>query len=160
MYFTLFVTTLVTNRDKDKKMARIAGVDLPTNKKVLYALPYIFGVGQTLSKKILLETKIDLEKRVKDLTEPEISKIQKVIDSIQVEGDLRRAVQQNIRRLEEIGTYRGLRHRKNLPARGQRTRSNARTKRGKRMTVGAIKKEVALKMEAAAKKDAAAGQTK
>lgn len=135
-------------------MARIAGVDLPINKKVLYALPYIFGVGQTLSRKILVETKIDLEKRVKDLTEPELSKIQKVVDEIQVEGDLRRAIQQNIRRLEEIGTYRGLRHRKNLPARGQRTRSNARTKRGKRLTVGAIKKEVAQKMEAAAKKDA------
>ena len=140
-------------------MARIAGVDLPTNKKVLYALPYIYGVGLTLSKKILLETKIDLDKRVKDLTEPEILKIQKMVDEIQVEGDLRRVVQQNIRRLEEIGTYRGLRHRKNLPARGQRTRSNARTKRGKRLTVGAIKKEVAIKMETAAKKDAAAGQT-
>ena len=140
-------------------MARIAGVDLPTNKKVLYALPYIYGVGLTLSKKILLETKIDLDKRVKDLTEPEILKIQKMVDEIQVEGDLRRVVQQNIRRLEEIGTYRGLRHRKNLPARGQRTRSNARTKRGKRLTVGAIKKEVEIKMETAAKKDAAAGQT-
>src|SRR3989344_1517090 len=137
-------------------MARIAGVDLPTNKKVLYALPYIYGVGLTLSKKILLETKIDLDKRVKDLTEPEILKIQKMVDEIQVEGDLRRVVQQNIRRLEEIGTYRGLRHRKNLPARGQRTRSNARTKRGKRLTVGAIKKEVAIKMETAAKKDQAA----
>jgi small subunit ribosomal protein S13 len=153
------VTTLDISRGRDN-MARIAGVDLPTNKKVLYALPYIYGVGQTLSKKILTETKVDPDKRVKDLTEPEVSKIQKMVDSIQVEGDLRRAVQQNIRRLEEIGTYRGLRHRKNLPARGQRTRSNARTKRGKRMTVGAIKKEVALKMEAAAKKDAAAGQTK
>lgn len=139
-------------------MARVAGVDLPTNKKILYALPYIYGVGQTLSKKILLEAKIDLDKRVKELTEPEILKIQKVVDEIQVEGDLRRAVQQNIRRLEEIGTYRGLRHRKNLPARGQRTRSNARTKRGKRLTVGAIKKEVAIKMEAAAKKDAAASK--
>ena len=139
-------------------MARIAGVDLPTNKKILYALPYIYGVGQTLSKKILLETKVDLDKRVKDMTEPEILKIQKVVDEIQVEGDLRRVVAQNIRRLEEIGTYRGLRHRKNLPSRGQRTRSNARTKRGKRLTVGAIKKEVAQKMEVAAKKDAAASK--
>ncbi len=141
-------------------MARIAGVELPTNKKVLYALPYIFGLGQTLSRKILVETKIDLDKRVRDLTEPELSKIQKIVDEIQVEGDLRRAIQQNIRRLEEIGTYRGLRHRKNLPARGQRTRSNARTKRGKRLTVGAIKKEVAQKMEAAAKKDASAAGAK
>lgn len=138
-------------------MARISGVDLPNNKKVLYALPYIFGVGRTLSEKILVETKVNPDKRVKDLEEAEISKIQKAVDEIIVEGDLRRNIQQNIRRLEEIGTYRGLRHRKNLPARGQRTRSNSRTKRGKRMTVGAIKKEVALKMEAAAKKDAASG---
>ncbi len=137
-------------------MARIAGVDLPTNKKVLFALPYIFGVGKAVSGKILSETKVDPDKRVKDLTEAEISKIQKAVDEVMVEGDLRRNIQQNIRRLEEIGTYRGLRHRKNLPARGQRTRSNARTRRGKRVTVGAIKKEVALKMEAAAKKDAAA----
>lgn len=135
-------------------MARISGVDLPTNKKVLFALPYVFGIGRTLSTKILTETKVDPDKRVKDLSEPEISKIQKVVDTIIVEGDLRRNIQQNIRRLEEIGTYRGLRHRKNLPVRGQRTKSNSRTKRGKRMTVGAIKKEVAMKMEAAAKKDA------
>ncbi len=136
-------------------MARISGIDLPANKKILFALPYIYGVGPTLSKKILAQVSVDPDKRVKDLNETEISKLQKNIDEIIVEGDLRRAVAQNIRRLEEIGTYRGLRHRKNLPARGQRTKSNARTKRGKRVTVGAIKKEVALKMEAAAKKDAA-----
>lgn len=136
-------------------MARISGIELPTNKKILFALPYIYGVGRSLSEKILKEVKVDPDKRVKNLDEAEILKIQKKVDEIIVEGDLRRSLQQNIRRLEEIGTYRGLRHRKNLPARGQRTRSNARTKRGKRMTVGAIKKEVALKMEAAAKKDAA-----
>ncbi len=141
-------------------MARISGVDLPVNKKVLFALPYIYGIGRTLSENILKETKVDPDKRVKDLEEAEISRIQKKVDEIIVEGDLRRNLQQNIRRLEEIGTYRGLRHRKNLPARGQRTRSNARTKRGKRMTVGAIKKEVALKMETAAKKDAGAATTK
>ncbi len=141
-------------------MARISGIDLPVNKKILYALPYIYGVGLTLSKKILDEVKVDPDKRVKDLEEVEISKLQKTVDGIMVEGDLRRNLQQNIRRLEEIGTYRGLRHRKNLPTRGQRTKSNARTRRGKRVTVGAIKKEVALKMEAAAKKDAASGQTK
>lgn len=135
-------------------MARISGVDLPTNKKILFALPYIFGVGPSLSKKILEETKVDPDKRVKNLEEAEVSKIQKKVDGIIVEGDLRRNIQQNIRRLEEIGTYRGMRHRKNLPARGQRTRSNARTKRGKRLTVGAIKKEVAQKMDTAAKKDA------
>ncbi len=138
-------------------MARISGIDLPQNKKVLFALPYVYGLGRTLSAKVLDDTKVDPDKRVKDLTEVEVSKIQKAVDEIVVEGDLRRVVQQNIRRLEEIGTYRGLRHRKNLPARGQRTRSNARTKRGKRLTVGAIKKEVAMKMEAAAAKDAAAG---
>ncbi len=137
-------------------MARIAGIDLPDNKKVLFALPYVYGLGKTLSAKILEETKVDPDKRVKDLNEADISKIQKALDSVIIEGDLRRVVQQNIRRLEEIGTYRGLRHRRNLPARGQRTRSNARTKRGKRLTVGAIKKEVALKLEAAAAKDAAA----
>lgn len=136
-------------------MARISGVDLPLNKKVLFALPYIFGVGATLSKKILEETKVSPDKRVKDLDESEVSKIQKKVDEIIVEGDLRRNISQNIRRLEEIGTYRGVRHRRNLPAHGQRTRSNARTKRGKRVTIGAIKKEVAVKMEAAAKKDAA-----
>jgi small subunit ribosomal protein S13 len=136
-------------------MARIAGVDLPLNKKILFALPYIYGIGPSLSKKILAEINLDPDKRVKNLSESEVAKLQKAVESIQVEGDLRRIVQQNIRRLEEIGTYRGLRHRKNLPVRGQRTRSNARTKRGKRVTVGAIKKEVALKMEAAAKKDAA-----
>lgn len=141
-------------------MARISGVDLPLNKKILFALPYIFGVGATLSKKILVDTKVDPDKRVKDLEESEVSKIQKEVDQIIVEGDLRRNLQQNIRRLEEIGTYRGLRHRRNLPVRGQRTRSNARTKRGKRITIGAIKKEVAVKMEAAAKKDAASGGSK
>lgn len=136
-------------------MARLSGIDLPTNKKVLFALPYLYGIGKSLSGKILNETKVDPDKRVKDLNEAELSKLQKALDNVIVEGDLRRIIQQNIRRLEEIGTYRGLRHRKNLPARGQRTRSNARTKRGKRMTVGAIKKEVAQKMEAAAQKDSA-----
>lgn len=137
-------------------MARISGIDLPNNKKVLFALPYLYGVGPSLAKRLLREAKVDPDKRVKDLAEVEISKIQKAVDTVPVEGDLRRSIQQNIRRLEDIGSYRGLRHRKNLPVRGQRTRSNARTKRGKRMTVGAIKKEVALKMEAAAKKDATA----
>src|SRR3989344_7187056 len=112
-------------------MARISGIELPANKKILFALPYLYGIGRTLSGKILSETKVDPDKRVKELSEAEISKIQKAADDIIIEGDLRRVVQQNIRRLEEIGTYRGLRHRKNLPARGQRTRSNARTNRGK-----------------------------
>ncbi|HEY4694691.1 MAG TPA: 30S ribosomal protein S13 [Candidatus Nanoarchaeia archaeon] len=137
-------------------MARISGIELPSNKKILFALPYVYGIGPTLAKKILDEVKVDSDKRVKDLSDSEISKLQKGVDSIVVEGDLRRIVQQNIRRLEEIGTYRGLRHRKNLPSRGQRTRSNARTLRGKRLTVGAIKKEIAAKLETAVAKDAAA----
>ena len=95
-----------------------------------------------MAEKILAATKISVEKRVKDLSEEEISKLQKEVEKYTVEGDLRRLIAQNIRRLEEIGAYRGIRHRKGLPARGQRTRSNARTKRGKRQTVGAIRKEL------------------
>jgi len=128
-------------------MARIAGVDLPENKKILFSLPYIFGVGSTLAQKIVQEAKVDPDKRVKDLSEVEVSRLQKAVEAYPVEGDLRRVVQQNVRRLEDIGTYRGLRHRKGLPVRGQRTRSNSRTKRGKRVTIGAMKKEVLLKME-------------
>ncbi len=128
-------------------MARIAGVELPENKKIVFALPYIYGVGFSLSKKIVKEAKVDQERRVKELTEEEVARVQKAVDKYPIEGDLRRQVQQNIRRLEEIGTYRGVRHKKNLPVRGQRTRSNARTKRGKRVTIGAMKKEVMQKTE-------------
>jgi small subunit ribosomal protein S13 len=128
-------------------MARIAGVELPENKKILFALPYIYGLGRSTSKKILLDAKIVEDKRVKDLGEEEILRIQKLVDNYVIEGDLRRRLQQNVRRLEEIGTYRGVRHKKNLPARGQRTRSNARTKRGKRSTIGAMKKDVMQKMQ-------------
>jgi small subunit ribosomal protein S13 len=136
-------------------MARIAGIELPTNKKVIFSLPYLYGIGPSLAKKIAETAKIDPDKRVKDLSEEELTRIQKAVDAFPVEGDLRRIVQQNIRRLEEIGTYRGLRHRKGLPARGQRTKSNSRTKRGKRVTIGAMKKEVITKMEqdAAKKKE-------
>lgn len=133
-------------------MARIAGIELPQNKKIVFALPYIYGVGLGLAKEAVKTAKVDPDKRVKDLTEEELSRIQKAVETVPVEGDLRRIVQQNIRRLEEIGTYRGLRHRKGLPARGQRTRSNARTKRGKRITIGAMKKEVITKMEQEAAK--------
>ena len=122
-------------------MARIAGVELPENKKIEYALPYIYGIGMSAAKKIVKEAKVNVGARVKDLTEEEISRIQKLVDKYTIEGDLRRQIQQNIRRLEEIGTYRGTRHKKGLPARGQRTRSNARTKRGKRVTIGAMKKD-------------------
>ncbi|HEY74757.1 MAG TPA: 30S ribosomal protein S13 [Thermoflexia bacterium] len=117
-------------------MARIAGVDLPRNKRVEIGLTYIYGIGRTRSNEILRKAGVDPNKRVKDLTETEISRIREIIDrEYTVEGDLRREVQMNIKRLIEIGCYRGLRHRMNLPVRGQRTRTNARTKRGPRKTV-------------------------
>jgi small subunit ribosomal protein S13 len=126
-------------------MARIAGVDLPENKRLDIGLTYIFGIGRSNVKQIIEITKLDSAKRVKDLAEEEINKLQKSIEQLKIEGDLRQEIEQNIKRLEEIGSYRGLRHRKGLPARGQRTRSNARTKRGKRKTVGTIRKEAVAK---------------
>lgn len=116
-------------------MARIAGVDLPRNKRVEIGLTYIYGIGRSTSQEILAQTGIDPDTRVKDLGEDEISRLREAIASYKVEGDLRREVSQNIKRLMEIGCYRGLRHRQNLPVRGQRTRTNARTKRGPRKTV-------------------------
>ncbi len=117
-------------------MARIAGVDLPRNKRVEIALTYIYGIGRTTSQKILAQAGIDPGTKVKDLAEAEIARLQEIISrNYRVEGDLRREVQMNIKRLIEIGCYRGLRHRMNLPVRGQRTRTNARTKRGPRKTV-------------------------
>ena len=125
-------------------MARIAGVDLPENKRVDIGLTYIFGIGRSNVQKIIMEAKVAVEKRIKDLTEDEIGRIQKAVDEFKVEGDLRQEIEKNIQRLEEIGSFRGSRHRKGLPARGQRTRSNARTKRGKRKTVGTVRKEVVV----------------
>lgn len=123
-------------------MARIAGVDLPSNKKIEIALTYIYGIGRTTSKKILEATGVDPNKRVKDLTEEEISKLREEIENnYKVEGDLRQEVAANIRRLIEIGCYRGIRHKRGLPVRGQRTRCNARTRKGPRKTVGAKRKE-------------------
>ncbi len=117
-------------------MARIAGVDLPRNKRVEIGLTYIYGIGRYSSNEILRKAGIDPDKRVKDLTESEVAALREIIDrDYVVEGDLRREVQMNIKRLIEIGSYRGLRHRRNLPVRGQRTRTNARTKRGPRKTV-------------------------
>jgi len=117
-------------------MARIAGIDLPRNKRVEIGLTYIYGIGRSTSGDILEKTGVSPDTRVKDLTESEIAALREVIDrEYQVEGDLRREVQQNIRRLVDIGCYRGLRHRRNLPVRGQRTRTNARTKRGSKKTV-------------------------
>ncbi|WP_303674937.1 30S ribosomal protein S13 [Vampirovibrio chlorellavorus] len=114
-------------------MARIVGVDLPRNKKMLYALPYIYGIGLSLARKILQITKIDPDKRTDDLTESEINALRDEIEkNYQVEGDLRRSESLNIKRLIEINCYRGQRHKRGLPTRGQRTKTNARTRRGKR----------------------------
>jgi len=118
-------------------VARIAGIDLPREKRVEFALPYIYGIGVTLSRKILTEARVSFDTRVKDLTEDEISRIATIIASqYKVEGDLRREIGQNLKRLMDIGSYRGTRHRKGLPVRGQRTKTNARTRKGKRRTVG------------------------
>jgi small subunit ribosomal protein S13 len=122
-------------------MARISGVDIPRDKRTVISLTYIFGIGKTTSEKILESTNIDPSKRVKDLDEAELARLREFIDrNYIVEGDLRREVNMNIKRLIEIGSYRGMRHRRNLPARGQRTRTNARTRRGVRRTVAGKKK--------------------
>ena len=126
-------------------MARIAGVDIPREKRVVIALTYIYGIGRVTSEQILEATQTDLATRVKDLDETQVARLREYIDrNCVVEGDLRREVNMNIKRLIEIGCYRGLRHRRNLPVRGQRTRTNARTRRGVRRTV-AGKKRVARK---------------
>ena len=116
-------------------MARIEGVDLPRNKRIEVGLTYIYGVGRTHSRRILEATGIDLDTRVRDLTEAEITALREAINQYSVEGELRREVQMNIKRLQEIGCYRGLRYRRNLPVHGQRTRTNARTRRGPAKTV-------------------------
>jgi small subunit ribosomal protein S13 len=122
-------------------LARIAGVDLPKNKRVLYGLQYILGIGPYSSADILGKAKIDPTKKVADLTEEDVAQIRAVITAeYKVEGALRSEVQQNIKRLMDIGSYRGIRHRKGLPARGQRTRTNSRTRKGKRKTVAGKKK--------------------
>lgn len=122
-------------------MARIAGVDIPNDKRVVISLTYIYGIGLTTSKKVLEEAGISEDVRVKDLSEEQLNAIRKTIDAIKVEGDLRREVQLNIKRLMEIGCYRGMRHRKGLPVRGQRTKTNARTRKGKAKTVANKKKQ-------------------
>ncbi|MBI5026270.1 MAG: 30S ribosomal protein S13 [Nitrospirae bacterium] len=124
-------------------MARIVGVDLPRNERVEIGLTRIYGIGRSSSQKILKDTGVNPDKRVKDLTDDEVVKIRGVIDrEYRVEGDLKREVSMNIKRLMDIGCYRGLRHKARLPVRGQRTRTNARTRKGSRRTVGAKKKEV------------------
>lgn len=127
-------------------MTRILGVDIPSEKRLEAALPYFYGIGPALAKKIIKDCDLDPDIRTKNLKEQDLGKLQKEIEKYKIEGDLRREIQGNIKRLQEIGSYRGLRHNKNLPVRGQRTRVNARTKRGKRVTIGTVRKEVAVKM--------------
>jgi len=123
-------------------MARIAGIDIPREKRVEISLTYIFGIGLPTSQKILAQANINPDTRVRDLTEDQVNRLREIIDRrYKVEGDLRREVALNIKRLQEIGSYRGLRHRRNLPARGQRTKTNARQRRGPKRTVGVRRKK-------------------
>ena len=127
-------------------MARLSGVNIPDAKRVEVSLTYIFGIGITSSRKILAETGINPDTRVKELTEAEMSKLREYIDkNFEVEGDLQRQIAMNIKRLKEINSYRGLRHKANLPVRGQRTKTNARTKRGRKVTMGSGRKKSAAK---------------
>lgn len=129
-------------------MPRLAGIDLPDAKRTEVALTYIYGIGPSNVQGILKKANLDPNKRARDLTAQEISRLQKILEDYPTEGNLRKQVHENIQRLRRIGAYRGLRHAARLPVRGQRTRVNARTKRGRRMTVGALKKEDAAKIEA------------
>lgn len=127
-------------------MARIAGINIPNEKRIEVSLTYIFGVGPTTSKKILKQTNINPDTRTKDLTENDLEKIRNILSkTTRIEGDLRMEISQNIKRLKEINTYRGMRHTKGLPVRGQRTKTNARTKRGRKITVGSGRKPSAQK---------------
>lgn len=130
-------------------MPRITGFDIPDEKKVSFSLRYIYGIGPKIANKIITETRVDPAKRAKDLTADEINRIAKQLEKYMVGGQLRRAIRDNIDRLKRIGSYRGFRHRQGLPVRGQRTKTNARTGRGKRKTVGALDKETATKLDAA-----------
>lgn len=122
-------------------MARIAGIDLPREKRVVIGLTYIYGIGKATAEKIIATTGVNPDTRVRDLTEEEVAKLREEVGKLKVEGDLRREVSLNIKRLTEIGCYRGVRHRKGLPVRGQRTKTNARTRKGKIRTVGAKRKK-------------------
>lgn len=135
-------------------MPRIAGIDIPEHKKVYYSLQSVYGVGKKVAADILNEAQVDENKRTRDLNSEEINRIQKIVERFMVEGDLRRLINENVDRLKRIKSYRGSRHIANLPARGQRTRTNSRTVRGggKRKTVGSMTKEMAAKLEASKKK--------
>ena len=123
-------------------MARIAGINIPTNKRVEVGLTYVYGIGPSTARKILADAKIDPDTSVKDLTEDEVVKLREAVEALNVEGDLRRERSQNVKRLTEIGSYRGLRHRRGLPVRGQRTKTNARGRKGPRRGQVAQKKRV------------------
>lgn len=138
--FTLFVLIQSINRDKDN-MPRIAGVNIPQDKRIIIALTYVYGIGRSLSDKILSQVKIDPNKRAKALSPQEVNTLNKAIEKYKVEGDLRREMMLNIKRLKEISSYRGTRHTRNLPVRGQQTRTNSRTVRGNvRRTVSSGRK--------------------
>ena len=126
-------------------MPRIAGIDIPEQKRTDISLTYIFGIGRSNVKEILTQAGIKAETKAKDLTSDQLSRLQRVIDKINTEGNLKKQIRENIQRLKRIGSYRGARHTANLPVRGQRTRTNSRTKRGKRMTIGAVSKEATQK---------------
>ena len=142
--FVLFAKIQSTNKDKDNM--RIAGFNIQDAKRVDIGLTYLYGIGRSNVVEILNKASVDSSKRVSALSEDEQKRIQKILEGYKIEGDLRAEVFSNVKRLKEVSSYRGMRHSKNLPVRGQRTRSNARTKRGKRVTIGAIKKEAAVKM--------------
>lgn len=130
-------------------MLRLVGIDLPEKKRIEVALTSIYGIGPKISRDILAKAQVNPDTRAKDLTAAEVAKIQKALETYKVEGDLRKEIRENIQRLKRIGSYRGSRHIAGLPVRGQRTRTNARTLRGKRKTIGAMKKEDAAKVEGA-----------
>lgn len=123
-------------------MARIAGISLPLDKKIEYALPYIYGVGHTTSKKVLSQTNVDPNKRVKDLSDQEVKRISNALSERTLEGDLRQTVFRNIKRLKDIKSYRGVRHKLGLPVRGQQTRTNAVTRKGRNIAVGGLKRKL------------------
>tara|TARA_X000000368_G_C22735686_1_gene581524 strand:+ start:133 stop:549 length:417 start_codon:yes stop_codon:yes gene_type:complete len=138
------VKTLSINKGKDNKMARIVGVDIPRNKKIVFSLCYIHGIGLSTALKICEQAKVDKEKRVQDLSEKQVSSIREIISSLEinVEGELRSFNAMNIKRLKDVGAYKGLRHRRGLPVNGQRTKTNARTRKGKKRTIGLGKKAI------------------
>lgn len=121
-------------------MARIAGIDIPRDKRIVISLTYVFGIGKTTAQKILKEAEVSEDTRVRDLTEDELGRIRKAVEQYTIEGDLRREVSLNVKRLIEIGSYRGLRHRRGLPVRGQKTKNNSRTRKGPRKTMANKKK--------------------